>query len=90
MVVNEAAACGLPLVLSDQVGRGAPICSGTARTVSSCPPGDVDAAAAALARLADDPELRRSGRAVARARRELGLRAVGRELLAAVREAAAR
>jgi glycosyltransferase involved in cell wall biosynthesis len=65
VVVNEAAACGLPLVLSDRVGavhdllrdgeNGALVCAG-----------DVEAAAAALRRLAADPGLRASAGARSR------------------------
>ena len=62
MVVNEAAASGLPLVLSDRVGAAADLLR-TARTACSCPFGDVTAAAAALRRLAGDPALRASATA---------------------------
>jgi glycosyltransferase involved in cell wall biosynthesis len=61
IVVNEAAACGLPLVLSDRVGASADLLrpgeNGELIRVS-----DFRAAARAIARLADDAELRaRSG-----------------------------
>jgi glycosyltransferase involved in cell wall biosynthesis len=62
VVVNEAAASGLPLVLSDRVGAAHDLLrDGENGTV--VPAGDVAATAAALRRLADDPELRaRMGR----------------------------
>jgi glycosyltransferase involved in cell wall biosynthesis len=52
VVVNEAAACGLPLVLSDQVGA-APDLLRNGENGVIVPAGDVDAAAAALRRLSD-------------------------------------
>jgi len=59
VVVNEAAACGLPLVLSDQVGAAADLLSDGENGVL-VPAGDAQATAAALARLAGDPGLRRA------------------------------
>lgn len=58
VVVNEAMAAGLPLVLSDRVGAAADLLEpgGNGELV---PPGNADAAAAALSRLAADPDLRR-------------------------------
>jgi glycosyltransferase involved in cell wall biosynthesis len=54
VVVNEAAACGLPLVLSDAVGAAHDLLiEGENGFVVS--PGDVAATAAALRELADDP-----------------------------------
>jgi glycosyltransferase involved in cell wall biosynthesis len=57
-VVNEAAAFGLPLVLTDRVGASADllVAGENGELVRS---GDVEQQARALARLADDPELRR-------------------------------
>jgi glycosyltransferase involved in cell wall biosynthesis len=59
VVVNEAAASGLPLVLSDRVGAARDLLrDGESGFV--VPADDIGAAAAALRRLADDPALRRS------------------------------
>ena len=59
VVVNEAAASGLPLLLSDRVGAARDLVrSGTNGFV--VPAEDVAAAAAALERLAADAELRNS------------------------------
>jgi glycosyltransferase involved in cell wall biosynthesis len=57
VVVNEAAACGLPLVLTDRVGAAHDLLSDgeNGRLVAA---GDVDAAAGALRELAGDPGLR--------------------------------
>src|SRR5205085_3068871 len=57
VVVNEAAASGLPLVLSDRVGAARDLLR-DGENGFLVPAGDVDAAAAAITRLADDPELR--------------------------------
>ena len=57
VVVNEAAACGLPLVLSERVGA-APDLLVDGENGFLVPVDDVDATAAALRRLADDPALR--------------------------------
>jgi len=59
VVVNEAAACGLPLVLSDRVGAAHDLLRDgeNGRVVGS---GDVDVAATALRELASDPERRRA------------------------------
>jgi len=59
VVVNEAAACGLPLVLSDQVGAAADLLR-DGENGFLVPTGDVAAAAEALGRLAADPGLRRA------------------------------
>lgn len=59
VVVNEAAATGLPLVLSDRVGAAADLLR-VGQNGLLVPYGDVSAAAEALTRLAGDPELRRS------------------------------
>jgi glycosyltransferase involved in cell wall biosynthesis len=57
VVVNEAAACGLPLVLSDQVGAH-PDLLVDGENGALVAVGDVDAAAGALARYAADPAAR--------------------------------
>ncbi len=57
VVVNEAAACGLPLVLSDRVGAAHDLLR-DGENGFLVAAGDVDAAASALRRLAADPELR--------------------------------
>jgi glycosyltransferase involved in cell wall biosynthesis len=90
VVVNEAAACGLPLVLSDQVGAAADLLR-DGENGALVPAGDVEAAAVALSRLASD----RSGRLAAGARsRELaqgwGYAPSVDAFLDAVREAAPR
>ena len=80
MVVNEAAASGLPLVLSDRVGAAYDLLR-DGENGFLVPAGDVDATAAALKRLAADAELRRGAGARSRELvRGLGLRAFGREL----------
>lgn len=56
VVVNEAAASGLPVVLSSHVGAARDLLDENGVLV---PPDDVDATAAALRQLGDDPELRR-------------------------------
>ena len=58
VVVNEAAASGLPLVLSDGVGAASDLLS-DGENGYLVPAGDAAAAAAALAALAADPQLRR-------------------------------
>ena len=57
VVVNEAAACGLPLVLSDRVGAAADLLR-DGENGFLVAAGDVSGAAAAIRRLAGDPELR--------------------------------
>ena len=59
VVVNEAAACGLPLVLSDRVGAAHDLLR-DGENGTLVPAGDVRAAAAAFRALAADPELRRA------------------------------
>jgi len=89
VVVNEAAACGLPLVLSDRVGAARDLL-GDGENGVLVPAGDVTAAAAALRRLAVAPELRR--RMGSRSRelaRGFGYGPSVDNLLAAVREATA-
>jgi glycosyltransferase involved in cell wall biosynthesis len=90
VVVNEAAASALPLVLSDRVGAGRDLLR-DGENGFVVPAGDIGAAAAALRRLADDAELRTSMGARSR---EL-VRGWGYEpsvdaFVAAVREATAR
>ena len=58
VVVNEAAASGLPLVLSDRVGAAHDLLR-DGENGFLVPADDVDAAAEALRRLASDPDLRR-------------------------------
>jgi glycosyltransferase involved in cell wall biosynthesis len=65
VVVNEAAACGKPLVLSDQVGA-APDLLRDGENGVLVPAGDVSAAAAALSRLTADAEWRREAGARSR------------------------
>jgi glycosyltransferase involved in cell wall biosynthesis len=59
VVVNEAAACGLPLVLSDRVGAAHDLLR-DGENGALVTAGDVAAAAQALCRLAADAELRRT------------------------------
>ena len=59
VVVNEAAACGLPLVLSDRVGAAHDLLR-DGENGTLVPAGDVDTAARALRELAHDPKLRRA------------------------------
>ena len=59
VVVNEAAACGLPLVLSDRVGAAHDLLR-DGENGTLVPAGDVASAASALRELAADPELRRA------------------------------
>jgi glycosyltransferase involved in cell wall biosynthesis/GT2 family glycosyltransferase len=66
VVVNEAAACGLPLVLSGQVGAAADLLR-DGRNGTLVQAGDVAAAAAALRGLAADPGLRAAQGAHSRA-----------------------
>jgi glycosyltransferase involved in cell wall biosynthesis len=89
VVVNEAAASGLPLVLSDRVGAAYDLLRDDENGLL-LPAGDVDAAARAIQRLADDPELRR--RMGARSRelvRGWGYEASVVSFVAAVRDATA-
>src|SRR5262249_2695595 len=90
VVVNEAAACGLPLVLSDRVGAARDLLR-DGENGMLVRAGDVQAAGEALRRLARDSDLRRSMGARSR---ELaagfGYEPSVENLLAAVREATAR
>ena len=90
VVVNEAAASGLPLVLSDRVGAAYDLLR-DGENGFLVAADDVDAAADAIRKLADDPDLRRR---MGERSREL-VRAWGYEpsvesFVAAVREATAR
>lgn len=58
VVVNEAAACGLPLVLSDRVGAATDLLR-SSENGYLVPAGDAVAATAALKAIAADPSLRR-------------------------------
>ncbi len=89
VVVNEAAACGLPLLLSDRVGAAHDLLrDGENGTLVSA--GDVPAAASALHDLAADPELRRAQGARSRElAREWGYGPSVEGFLETVREAAA-
>lgn len=89
VVVNEAAACGLPLVLSERVGAARDLLR-DGENGFLVRAEDVSASAEALRRLAADPELRR--RQGARSRelaRGFGYEPSVENLLAAVREATA-
>ena len=90
VVVNEAAASGLPLVLSDRVGAARDLLV-DGENGFVVPADDVDATAAALKRLADDPELRRSMGARSRELvRHWGYEPSVESFVAAVREATSR
>ena len=65
VVVNEAAACGLPLVLSDRVGAAFDLLE-AGRNGVLVPADDVAAAAEAIRGLAADPELRHAMGAASR------------------------
>jgi glycosyltransferase involved in cell wall biosynthesis len=89
VVVNEAAACGLPLLLSDRVGAAHDLLrDGENGTLVAA--GDVAAAAAALRELVDEPELRRAQGARSRElARDWGYGPSVEGFLEAVREAVA-
>ena len=88
VVVNEAAACGLPLVLSDRIGAAHDLLRDGENGVL-VPAGDVDAAARALRELAADPERRRAQGARSRElARDWGYGPSVEGFLDAVREAA--
>ncbi len=75
VVVNEAAACGLPLVLSDRVGAAHDLLR-DGENGALVRAGDVDAAATGVARARRRSRAAsRPGRPLARARARLGLRA---------------
>jgi glycosyltransferase involved in cell wall biosynthesis len=89
VVVNEAAACGLPLVLSDRVGAAHDLLH-DGENGFLVPAGDVESAAAALHALAASPELRRAQGARSRElARDWGYGPSVEGFLAAVREAVA-
>jgi glycosyltransferase involved in cell wall biosynthesis len=90
VVVNEAAACGLPLVLTDRVGAHADLLvpGENGMLVAA---GDVQAAGDALRSLAADPELRRRyGERSLELMRGWGYEPSIENFVAAVRAAAAR
>jgi glycosyltransferase involved in cell wall biosynthesis len=90
VVVNEAAASGLPLVLSDRVGAAHDLLV-DGENGFVVPADDDDATAAALKRLADDPELRRSmGTRSRELVRDWGYEPSVESFVAAVREATSR
>ncbi|MGH3136732.1 MAG: glycosyltransferase, partial [Gaiellaceae bacterium] len=89
VVVNEAAACGLPLVLSDRVGAAHDLLR-DGENGALVPAGDVEAAAQALRALATDPALRRvQGTRSRELARDWGYGPSVEGFLAAVREAVA-
>jgi glycosyltransferase involved in cell wall biosynthesis len=90
VVVNEAAASGLPLVLSDRVGAAYDLLRDSENGFL-VPAGDPAAAAAALGRLASDPGLRRAaGERSREIMRDWGYEPSVENFVAAVREATAR
>ena len=89
VVVNEAAACGLPLVLSERVGAAHDLLR-DGENGFLVAAGDVDAASAALRRLAADADLRRAQGARSRElAQDWGYGPSVEGFLAAVREAVA-
>jgi glycosyltransferase involved in cell wall biosynthesis len=88
VVVNEAAACGLPLVLSDRVGA-APDLLRDGENGFLVPADDVGAAAAALRKLADADLRHRMGERSAEIARDWGYGPSIESFVAAVREATA-
>lgn len=66
LVVNEAMACGLPAIVSDQVGCHADLVDASTGSVFGC--GDTEALSACIRRLADDSEMRSRLSTGARAR----------------------
>jgi glycosyltransferase involved in cell wall biosynthesis len=90
VVVNEAAASGLPLVLSDRVGAAYDLLR-DGENGFLVPADEVEAAADAIHKLAQDPELRlRMGRRSRELVRGWGYEPSVENFVAAVREAAAR
>jgi glycosyltransferase involved in cell wall biosynthesis len=88
VAVNEAAACGLPLVLSERVGA-APDLLRPGENGFLVPPGDVAAAADALRKLADEQVRRRAGERSRELVHPWGYRPSVESFVDAVREAAA-
>jgi glycosyltransferase involved in cell wall biosynthesis len=86
VVVNEAAACGLPLLLSDRVGA-APDLLHDGENGFLVPAGDAGAAAGALRKLADPETRRRMGYRSAEIARDWGYGPSIESFVAAVREA---
>jgi glycosyltransferase involved in cell wall biosynthesis len=90
VAVNEAAASGLPLLLSDRVGAASDLLI-DGRNGFLVPAGDVDQAAAALSRLAAEPELRQEqGTRSRELVRDWGYEPSVDNFVAAVREATSR
>jgi glycosyltransferase involved in cell wall biosynthesis len=90
VVVNEAAASGLPLVLSDRVGAAYDLLR-DGENGFLVPADDVDAAAEAIGKLAEDPALReRMGERSRELVRDWGYEPSVDNFVAAVREAASR
>jgi glycosyltransferase involved in cell wall biosynthesis len=90
VAVNEAAASGLPLLLSDRVGAASDLLADGSNGFL-VPAGDVHAAATALNRLAGDPALRRELGARSRELvRDWGYESSVENFVAAVREATSR
>jgi glycosyltransferase involved in cell wall biosynthesis len=89
VVVNEAAACGLPLVLSDQVGAGADLLRDGDNGVL-VPVGDVAVAAAALRRYLDPSARASAGRRSRELVASWGYEPSVESFVALVREAAGR
>jgi glycosyltransferase involved in cell wall biosynthesis len=90
VVVNEAAACGLPLVLSDRVGAAHDLLE-DGRNGRLVPVDDAEAAGDALRELAADPELRHAmGAASREIVAEWGYEPSIERLLAVVRRVAGR
>ena len=90
VVVNEAAACGLPLVLSEHVGAAADLLVDGVNGFL-VPPGDIRAAADALRRLATDERLREQAGARSRELiRDWGYEPSVESFVDTVREAAGR
>ena len=89
VVVNEAAACGLPLLLSERVGAAHDLLRDGENGLL-VPAGDATAAAEALRRLAGDRDSRlRMGARSRKLARGFGYAPSVDSLLAAVREATA-
>jgi glycosyltransferase involved in cell wall biosynthesis len=88
VVVNEAAACGLPLVLSERVGAAADLLR-DGQNGALVPAGDVQAAAAALSQLASSAAVRSAaGERSRELMREWGYGPGVERFVEAVREAA--
>ena len=89
VVVNEAAACGLPLVLSARVGAAHDLLR-DGENGALVPSGDIQAATDAIRTLVADPDLRRAqGTRSREVARDWGYGPSVEGFLAAVREAVA-